>query len=346
MDFRMLRRVAVGVAALAVVLVAWFALQVDPLGGQGRLVVVTIAPGESISQVVSDLHAKGVVHSPLALTIDLSLFGTPTVHPGAYEFAQNSSFGRVRAVLGGAPNVPSITVTPGMTVHEVALEVATDEGTGYATAFLTAAQRAAAASPYDPDQSPPSLPGDAAYVSALEGLIGPGTYLITPGETPDQLVAALTAGFDAEASAAGLTPATRVAGLDAYQVVTAASIVEREGYYPSNMPDVARVILNRLARGGGLQMDSTVKYPLGIDAGAVTSAMLATVTPYNTYLHAGLTPTPICTVSPDALHAVLHAPAGPWLYFVVVDKAGHEAFATTYAQQLANEARARRNGAA
>ena len=58
-------------------------------------------------------------------------------------------------------------------------------------------------------------------------------------------------------------------------------------------------------------MDATVLYSLGLDGGTVTTAMLATPTPYNTYLNTGLTPTPICTVSTIALNAVLHAPAGP-----------------------------------
>jgi UPF0755 protein len=65
--------------------------------------------------------------------------------------------------------------------------------------------------------------------------------------------------------------------------------------------------------------------------------MLQTQTPYNTYLNAGLTPTPICTVSTFSLNSILHAPAGPWLYFTVVDKNGTEAFSTTFSQQLANE---------
>jgi UPF0755 protein len=72
--------------------------------------------------------------------------------------------------------------------------------------------------------------------------------------------------------------------------------------------------------------------------------MLATVTPYNTYLNTGLTPTPICTVSTFALNAVLHAPVGTWLYFTLIDKSGKEAFATTFAQQLKNEQLAHKNG--
>ena len=87
--------------------------------------------------------------------------------------------------------------------------------------------------------------------------------------------------------------------------------MEKEGYIPINMPDVARVIYNRLAQGIPLQMDSTVLYALGQDGGPVTSQDLQIQSPYNTYLNNGLTPTPICMPSNDALDAApsTHRPA-------------------------------------
>jgi UPF0755 protein len=72
--------------------------------------------------------------------------------------------------------------------------------------------------------------------------------------------------------------------------------------------------------------------------------MLRIASPYNTYLHAGLTPTPTCVPSATALRAMLNPPAGTWRYFVVIDQQGDEAFSTTYAGQLANERLARSRG--
>ena len=95
-----------------------------------------------------------------------------------------------------------------------------------------------------------------------------------------------------------------------YEMLTVASIVEKEGYIPVNMPDMARVIYNRLARGIPLQMDSTVLYALGQDGGPVTSQDLKIQSPYNSYLNTGLTPTPICMPSMDALDAAVHPPTG------------------------------------
>ncbi len=155
-------------------------------------------------------------------------------------------------------------------------------------------------------------------------MLGTGNYLVAPGETDTAILTAMVHQFDAQATKAGLSASSASAlGLTPYQVITAASIVEKEGYIPKNMPQVARVIYNRLAAGTPLQMNATVLYSLGQDGGAVTSADLKLQTPYNTYLHVGLTPTPICSPSPDALAAAVHPPAGSWLYFVVVKKGRH-----------------------
>jgi UPF0755 protein len=176
-------------------------------------------------------------------------------------------------------------------------------------------------------------------------MLGTGSYLVLPGESDITLLTDMVQRFDTQASAAGLSATSASAlGLSPYQVITAASIVEKEGYYFKNMPDVARVIYNRLAADMPLDMNSTVFYSLGQDGGAFTAKDRALPTPYNTYLNTGLTPTPICSPSPQALSAAVHPPAGGWLYFVLVSKDGTEAFADTYAEQLANEQLAKERG--
>lgn len=322
-----------GVVALLVVLGAgWFALQVDPLfAGRGREVIVTVHPGDSLATIADELHAKGVLASPLAFRLDTLIFGAPVVLPGSYELREGASFSTVRSVLGARPNVVVLAAEPGLTLHEMAVNLAGNKGNAYASAFLK-------------DATALGVHSSFAQQGSLEGLVGEGTYVVKLHESPLKLAQIMANAFVREASSVGLTPTTQLNGLDAYQLITAASIVEKEGYYPKNMPKVARVIFNRLARGGPLQMDATVLYALGHDGGTVTPQMLQTPSPYNTYLNAGLTPTPICTVSTTALKAVLHAPAGSWLYFVVVDKSGTEAFSTTFAGQLANERLAAKRG--
>jgi UPF0755 protein len=329
---RPIARVLLGVVVLVVVVVGWFALQIDPIfAGKGKEVIVTVHTGDSLATIAGELHSSGVIASPFAFRMENLFLGTPLIRAGTYEIRRGSSFASVRAILGAPPNVDVVTVSPGLTLHEVALDVANVKGATYANTF--AADATASETPSTFDQG-----------SSLEGLIGARTYVIKPTTTARDLVNEMVRSFQKEAASVGLTPTTVVAGLNAYQLIVAASIVEKEGYYPRNMPKVARVIFNRLARGGPLQMDATVLYYLGVDGGTVTHAMLQTQTPYNTYLNAGLTPTPICAVSTTALKAVLHAPAGTWLYFTVINKRGDEAFSTTFAQQLKNEAIASSRG--
>lgn len=316
----------VAAAGLAVVIgLGWFVLQAEPIfSSSSRVVLVAVHSGDSIATIAARMHHEGVIASPLAFRLDALIFGTPLVRPGMYEIAQGSSFSHVRAIFGAPPNVPEVDVVPGLTLHEVALALERVVGPRFANTFAADANATSTPTPFAPSGS-------------LEGLIGPGQYIITPATTPSQLLTRMVEAFSREAAAVGLSATTTRDGLNSYQLITGASIVEKEGYYAKNMPKVARVIYNRLASARPLQMDSTVLYYFNQDGGTVTPAMLRTVTPYNTYLNAGLTPTPICSVSSNAMRAMLNAPPGTWRYFVLVNKNGDMAFSTTFAEQLANE---------
>jgi UPF0755 protein len=323
--------VLIGVVVVILVIGVWFFLQADPIfSSRGREVIISVDKGDSLSTVASELQAKGVIASSFAFHLDNIVFGSFVVQPGAYELRQGSSFSHVRSVLRG-PAIPEVTALPGLTLHEVAIDVAQLKGNRYADNFVKAATAAATPSPYG-------------HGSTLEGLIGDTTYLILPSMTPRELARDMVDSFDTEAAKAGLTPSTTINGLDPYQLITAASIDVKEGEYEVNMPKVARVIFNRLASGMPLQMDSTVLYALGRDGGSVTPAMEQVQSPYNTYLNTGLTPTPICTVSEAALHAVLNAPEGTWVYFELTNQDGQETFSTTFTQQLAAENLAKSRG--
>lgn len=327
-----LGRFLAGLVVVIVIMGAWFFLQADPIfHGKGKKVIVTVTSGQSLSSIASEMHAKGVIASTFAFKIDTTILGSFQVIPGSYEIAQGSSFSHVRSIFSAPPNIAAVDVSAGLTLREAAVDIAAGKGNGYADQFVALATATTSPSPFHSSGS-------------LEGLIGTGLYIIKPGETPAQLVARMEQRFVTQAASVGLTPTTTLNGLDAYQLIIAASIVEKEGYYPKNMPQVARVIFNRLAGGGPLQMDATVLYYLGMDGGTVTPAMLRTQEPYNTYLNTGLTPTPICAVSTIAMRATLHPPAGTWLYFTLINKDGTMAFSTTFTQQLHEEKVAQSNG--
>jgi UPF0755 protein len=325
----------VGGGLLVVILgfTLWYQLESAALGPEGPQVVVNVNQGESFDSILSSLGVHHVIGSSLAFRISNVFHGTPTVLPGSYAMHENISFADVRAQLAAGPNIYPVDVHPGFTLREVADQV--DSLPGHAPGgFEAAASSGAVHSTFSP-------PGS----NNLEGMLGTGNYLVLPGESDLTILQKMVARFDSQATAAGLSTASAAAqGMTPYQVIIAASIVEKEGYYPKNMPDVARVIYNRLAQGMHLDMDSTVLYALGQDGGPVTAQDLKIQSPYNTYLSSGLTPTPICMPSTDALAAAVHPPSGAWLYFVLVSKDGTLAFSDTYAEQQANEQLAKSRG--
>ena len=331
------RRILTGIGGVVVVVVLafafWYELESHALGPEGRREIVQVRAGESMDSIGAQLSAQHVIGSSLAFRLFDLVHGSPTVLPGDYALHGNETFAQVRAALAAGPNIYLVTVQRGLTLAEVATQV--DGLAGHAPGgFSRAATSGVVHSEFSPAGS-----------DDLEGMLGTGTYLVQPGESDTTLLTDMVRRFDTQASAAGLSATSASAlGLSPYQVITAASIVEKEGYYFKNMPDVARVIYNRLAAGMPLDMNSTVFYSLGQDGGAFTEKDRTLPTPYNTYLNAGLTPTPICSPSPQALQAAVHPPAGGWLYFVLVSKDGTEAFANTYAEQLANEQLAKERG--
>ena len=339
---RRLRTVLGGLGLVIVGLVVWGVLwyqgEVSP-GPAGPAVIVTIPDGASVSAVTADLARQGVVGSSLAFRIYLVLHGTPTVLAGRYQLHRQQGFASVRAALAAQPNVFAVPVLAGTTVSEVATSVGKDVPHHSRSGFLAAAQ--AARSPWQ-----------AAGSDNLDGLLGPGSYLVVPGETDAELLGHMIARFDREANSLGLSTAAAADGLTPYAAITAASIVQKEAISPGdsnaatthNVGPVARVIYNRLNQGTPLQMDSTVLYAEGRDGGTVTSADLAMDTPYNTYQHTGLTPTPICFPSVTALRAALHPPPGAWLYFQLTSSDGTETFSDTFAEQMAAEQLARSRG--
>jgi UPF0755 protein len=314
---------ALVVLALLVGAVGWYESQTGGPGGPTTVVAVT--PGSSMGTITATLVRQHVVDSSLAFKVYLAIHGSPTVEPGNYLLRRDEAFSDVRATLAAGPNVSAVTVLPGFTIGEVATQVGQIAGHDPAH-FLALADSGTLRSPYEPAGS-----------TNLDGLVGTGSYLVLPGESDQTLLTDMIDRFNTLADSVGLISGASALGVTPYQAITVASIVQKEGVYQKNLGKVSRVIYNRLAHGTPLQMDSTVLYSEHRDGGRVTSADLALNTPYNTYLHAGLTPTPICFPDKASLQAALAPTPGSWLYFVVVSKDGTEAFSTTFAGQQANE---------
>jgi uncharacterized YceG family protein len=183
---------------------------------------------------------------------------------------------------------------------------------------------------------------------SLEGFLFPATYEMYVGTPSAHLVAAQLAAFRRNFGSDEVARARKL-GVTPYQLLTVASIVEREAGTAHDRPLVAAVIYNRLRLGMTLGVDATLRYALHDFSHPLTEAQLATDSPYNTRLRKGLPPTPISNPGAAAIRAAAHPAHVSYLYYVAgADGCGEMVFSTSYAQFERNAAAyreaLRRNG--
>jgi UPF0755 protein len=307
------------IAALAVVLAiagggAWYARHEYRAPGplaEARAVVVPRGNTEAIAAV---LLREGVIDSALAFRAAAAL----TARQGALraaelEFPAHASLAVTLGVLRhGKPVEHKITIAEGLTAAAIAEELG-------ASGFLSG-----------PVPVPP------------EGDVLPQTYEATLGTPRAAVLARAEAAMRAAVARIWAARAPDLPLTSPEQLVTLASIVERETAKPEERAHVAGVYINRLRQGMRLQADPTVAYAVSggrtIDGAGITRADLATDSPYNTYRVTGLPPGPICSPGLASLEAAAHPMATGDLYFVADGTGGH-AFAATLAEHERNVAK-------
>ena len=251
-----------------------------------------------------------------------------SLQPGTYEFKTLSDAESVVKQLVEGPNASVKLVIPeGLTVSQVASKVSSACGISTED-FLDQAK----ASNYQDKYS--FLSG--AANDSLEGFLCPKTYTFpSSGTTADTVITAMLDQFQKEYRSLDFTTAEASiksrygVDLNDYQVLTLASIVEREALTEEQRYKVASTFYNRLKQDMALQSDAVMGYVTG---GEVTASDLKTESPYNTYLNKGLPPTPICTPSISSLKATLEPADTNYLYFFITSS--NEYFSETYDQHL------------
>lgn len=161
-------------------------------------------------------------------------------------------------------------------------------------------------------------------VSSLEGYLFPDTYLFERGgHDAETIIRAMFGQMQKVLAETGADSGLAAAGLNVHQILTLASIVEKETGQTLERPLIARVFLNRLAKGMKLQTDPTVIYGIENFDGNLTRHHLREKTPYNTYVIKGLPPGPIGNPGRAAIEAVMHPAAGSYYYFVSKNNGSH-----------------------
>lgn len=319
--------IAILIVALGIVVAlggfGWLALSrlMSPYKpGSTEHVLVTIPRGAPPRMVAHILTKDGVVRSPAAFLVALRLVGgAGRIKADRYDLSPGMTPKQIVLGIetGSATATAWITVPEGFTARQIAARLG-ERKLADPAAFVATVRAGGGLTRFPDGFLPPG--------KNLEGYLYPDTYRISQGTTIPAIIAQMVGEFDTNVVRANPNVT------DWRKVVILASLVERETSVAKDRPRIASVMYNRLRIGMPLDIDATVEYALPQHKARLMFSDLKTPSPYNTYLHKGLPPGPICNPGLPSIEAVLHPARTNYLYYVAGPD-GASIFSRTLAEQ-------------
>lgn len=329
----------------------WYLGQVRPDGDPGDDVAFTVLETDTIDSLSQRLQAEGLIVDEATFKWYIERKGGLEITPGFYSLPTNDHVGNVLSRLRTPPaqTYQRVTFPEGFTIEQMADRLVETMPRLDRDAFV-----AAATSPLVPAR----LRGQG--VASLEGLLFPDTYQVSNADNEAQVVERMVSIMERVALQEELEEGAAAINRTPYEILIIASMIEKEAKLDEDRAKIARVIYNRLFIGMNLQIDATLLY--GQPKGASPSALARIDGPYNSYLRAGLPPTPIANPGRESIRAALNPSANPasgdpicqvlpdptqgciYLFYVLADEDGGHAFGVTLEQHEANIAAARAAG--
>jgi UPF0755 protein len=308
------RRTIIAAMVLGVAIGAAYVFLIRPPATFPTGQLVTIPEGQSLSQIAKTLQQNGVISSPFAFKIIVKLWREDKkLHAGDYIFKEPLTVFVIakRVALGAYGLEPSrFRVPDGATTAQMANIFATVLQRFNRQQFLTKAQ-------------------------PMEGYLFPDTYFFLPNASEDTVIEAMHQNFDTQI--ASITPMIASSTHSLHDVVIMASIVEREARNYQDRQMIAGVLWRRIKLDMPLQADATFLYTIGKGTFDLTKADLKSDSPYNTYTHKGLPPTPIGSPSLDSIKATADPVDKGYLYYMA-DNGGVTHYCKNYSCQQQNVA--------
>ena len=276
---------------------------------------VDILPGTPSSRIAKQLKDAGIIRSRYVF-LALREWKGGTLKAGEYRFDQPAPMSEVfDRIHRGDVYTIALTIPEGSNMFDIAAKAEAD-GLGSKEAFLTAAKQDVAL-----------IRNLDAQATSLEGYLFPDTYRFARHTDPQEMMAVMVKRFRQATQGIGLTS-------DYHRTVTMASMVEKETPIDSERPLIASVFDNRLDKNMPLMTDPSVIYAALLEGryrGTIYESDLQANSPYNTYLHPGLPPGPICNPGLKSLGAAMHPAQTDYLYFVAAgaDPSGQSRFSAT-----------------
>ena len=302
--------------------------------GAGKQVTVEVAEGATGDEVAGQLAQAGVIRcGGFVGNLLMQQSGRAAeIRAGTYDLTTGMTLGAALDVLTVAPvAVPTVEVTipEGYRITQIADRVESDLGVPARRFADLALSGELSLPPYLPKGTP-----------TAEGFLFPKTFEFVKADVTAKLVAdRMLEQFATEAQNLDLIAGAKALGYTPYQIVTIASMIEKEAGVERDRDKIAAVIYNRLDAGMTLGIDATLLYDDPTPDGELSASDLESTSPYNTRLHAGLPPTPIASPGAASLEAALHPADVPYLYYVLCGADGHHVFSVGYQEFLTNVSR-------
>jgi UPF0755 protein len=324
--------------AAGVLFYLWNGLR--PPSASASPVQITISSGMRANKVADLLEQNGLIRSAFLFSGWLKLQGEGSrFQAGVYELTPGMTRDQIVAKLNNgdikAAATIRFTIPEGFTVQQIAARLAETAGVSKAK-FLEAAGQPAKLTGSTWTKT---LPTDKSLRFPLEGYLFPETYEMKRGSTEADIINRMLSELDHKLDQLpeDWQSTLEARGLTVHQLLTIASLVEREVVVDDERPIVASVIQNRLKKKMPLQIDATIQYLLDKQKERLVEADLQVDSPYNTYLYAGLPPGPIASPSLKSIEAALYPEPTDYLYYVTKkDGTNTHLFAVTYKQHQKN----------
>lgn len=295
----------------------------------GTPVQIEIPNGASTAEIADRLSSAGVVANANMFRLQARLSESDgDLKAGVYDLVAGLSYDQAIEELTRGPKIKYTTVTipEGFVIEQIAGRF--EEGAGIpASEFLALAKGGAG------EFASGHTYLESAYDSSLEGYLFPKTYRIKEGSTASDVIEMMLDQFDKEIATVDLARAEQ-RGLTLGELVTIASMIEREAQLAKERPLVSSVIFNRLEKGMRLEIDATIEYILPGNRFRLENRHLKIDSPYNTYMYKGIPPGPIANPGIESLRAAVEPADTDYIYYVLTGKDGSHTFATNFDEFL------------
>lgn len=343
-NYHLIRIAIIVIAAILLLIGIFFSRQFYKSNSKiSKFIEFNVEKGEGVSLIAKDLHDQNLINSEFYFKTYIFLKNAnKEVNPGKYELNQKMSIADIATMITGSKSSQQqkVIIIEGWNSKQIADYLANLYAKNNATRNVKYDelkkdfQEKFLAEVNNPQKYNYDFLADKAKDASLEGYLYPDTYFVYADSNPETIIRKMLDNFGQKVTK-NILEQVKSKSMTLNQVLTLASIIQKEVKSPEEMKMVAGLYFNRLKAEKALESDSTITYVTGNYDARASATDLQIKSPYNTYTHKGLPPGPISNPSLVAIEAVLNPTDSNYMYFIT-DKSGKAIFSETGQEHVEN----------